>query len=140
MLSDAAKFTKDLSVAGNYSLKEQGQYVTVSFDGGKVVFDKKTGEMISYEKNNCEFINMSPAGDKKGFIPNLVRASLDNDSYGQKEPWAKINLHDAETVVTDFRVVDKLLCIHGFWIIWNHVFYFLSISWHRPGPPPLCNR
>ncbi len=107
VLSDAARFTKGLTIQGKFAIQDENKVVTVSFDDGSVVFDKKTGELISYNKNNCEFINMSPAGHKKGFIPNLVRASLDNDSYGQKEPWAKINLHDADTVLTDFRFVDK---------------------------------
>ncbi len=107
VLSDAARFTKGLTIQGEFAIQDENKVLTVSFDGGSVVFDKKTGELISYNKNNCEFMNMSPAGHKKGFIPNLVRASLDNDSYGQKEPWAKINLHDADTVLTDFRFADK---------------------------------
>ncbi|MBQ4573061.1 MAG: hypothetical protein IJA80_07270 [Clostridia bacterium] len=107
VLSDKARFTKGLSIAGEYSATENNNVVVISFDGGQVAFDKKTGEMTSYVKNGCEFINLNPADGKKGFVPNVVRASLDNDSYGQKEPWAKINLHDADTVVTDFRYVDK---------------------------------
>lgn len=106
VLSDKARFTKGLSIAGVYSYAD-GNNLTVDFEGGKVVFNKKTGEMINYVVNGCEFINLNPADGKKGFIPNIVRASLDNDSYGQKEPWAKIGLHDADTVVTDFRFVDK---------------------------------
>ncbi len=107
VLSDRARFTKNLSIAGKYNYTENDGLVVVEFDDGQVVFDKKTGEMTSYVKNGCEFINSNAADGKKGFVPNLVRASLDNDSYGQKEPWARINLHDADTVVTDFRTVDK---------------------------------
>ena len=107
VLSDKASFTKGLSIAGNYSATEQNNVVVISFDGGQVAFDKKTGEMTSYVKNGCEFINLKPADGKKGFVPNVVRSSLDNDSYGEKKPWAKIKLHDAQTVVTDFRYVDK---------------------------------
>ena len=106
-LSDKARFTNDLSIIGKYNSTESNGMVVIDFDNGKVVFDKKSGEMISYVKNGCEFINSNPADGKKGFIPNVVRASLDNDEFGQKEPWAKIKLHDADTVVTDFRYVDK---------------------------------
>ena len=112
VISDAKKFTKGLSLSGEYSVNEDKKILNVSFDGGKVTFDKTTGELISYVKNNCEFININPADGKKGFVPNLVRASLDNDSYGQKEPWDKINLHDADIVLDDFRFVDKSIYLH----------------------------
>ncbi|MBQ8766227.1 MAG: hypothetical protein IJZ16_05425 [Clostridia bacterium] len=107
VLNDKAKFTKGLTIQGKYAISDENQVLNISFDNGNVAFDKKTGELISYKKNNCEFMNLNPAGDRKGFIPNLVRASLDNDSYGEKEPWAKINLHDADIVLSDFRYVDK---------------------------------
>ena len=107
VISDKARFTKGLSISGAYSINDENKVLTVSFEGGKTVFDKKSGEMIGYSKNNCEFINLNPADNKKGFIPNIIRASLDNDSYGYKEPWAKINLHDADIVLNDFRYVDK---------------------------------
>ncbi len=107
VISDKARFTKGLSIAGAYSVADENKVLTVNFENGKVSFDKKTGEMISYVKNDSEFINLNPADNKKGFVPNIVRASLDNDSYGQKEPWAKINLHDADIVLNDFRFVDK---------------------------------
>ncbi len=107
VLSDAAKFTNDLAIQGEFAISDENKVVTVSFDNGSISFDKKTGEIISYKKNDCEFFNMSPATGKKGFVPNVVRASLDNDSYGQKEPWAKINLHDADIVLSDFRYVNK---------------------------------
>ncbi len=112
VISDAKKFTKGLSLSGEYSVNEDKKILNVSFDGGKVTFDKTTGELISYVKDNCEFININPADGKKGFVPNLVRASLDNDSYGQKEPWDKINLHDADIVLDDFRFVDKSIYLH----------------------------
>ena len=107
VLSDAAKFTKGLAIKGDFAISDENKVLTISFENGSVSFDKKTGELVSYKKNNCEFINTNPATGKKGFMPNVVRASLDNDSYGQKEPWAKINLHDADIVLSDFRYVDK---------------------------------
>ncbi len=107
VISDKARFTKGLSIAGKYRINDESKVLTVDFDDGKISFDKKTGEMISYVKNGSEFINLNPADNKKGFVPNIVRASLDNDSYGDKEPWDKIKLHDADMVLTDFRFVDK---------------------------------
>ena len=107
ILSDSARFTKGLEIKGNFAINDENKILTISFENGNITFDKKTGELVSYKKNGCEFVNINPAGGKKGFLPNVVRASLDNDSYGQKEPWAKINLHDADIVLSDFRYVDK---------------------------------
>ncbi len=107
VLSDSMKFTKGLSIKGDFAISDENNILSVSFDNGNVTFDKKTGELLSYKKNGCEFVNGSPAGGKKGFLPNVVRASLDNDSYGQKEPWAKIELHDADIVLSDFRYANK---------------------------------
>ena len=112
VISDKARFTKGLSLAGSYSVNDDKKVLNINFDGGKITFDKKSGELVSYVKNNCEFININPATGKKGFVPNLVRASLDNDSYGQKKPWDIIKLHDADIVLDDFRFVDKSIYLH----------------------------
>ena len=101
-----------MSLAGSHSVNDDKKVLNINFDGGKITFDKKSGELISYVKNNCEFININPATCKKGFVPNLVRASLDNDSYGQKKPWDIIKLHDADIVLDDFRFVDKSIYLH----------------------------
>ncbi len=112
VISDKARFTKGLSLSGSYSVNDDKKILNINFDGGKLTFDKKSGELISYVKNNCEFININPATGKKGFVPNLVRASLDNDSYGHKKPWDIIKLHDADIVLDDFRFVDKSIYLH----------------------------
>lgn len=112
VISDNAKFTKGLSLSGRYSVNDNKNILNIAFDGGKVTFDKKSGELISYVKNNCEFININPKTGKKGFVPNLVRASLDNDSYGHKKPWDIIKLHDADFVLDDFKFVDKSIYLH----------------------------
>lgn len=112
VISDKARFTKGLSLAGKYTVNDDKKILNVEFDGGKVTFDKTSGELVSYVKNNCEFINLNPAEGKKGFIPNCVRASLDNDSYGQKKPWDIIKLHDANIILDDFKFVDKSIYLH----------------------------
>lgn len=112
VISDNARFTKSLSLAGSYSVNDDKKVLNINFDGGKLTFDKKSGELVSYVKNSCEFININPATGKKGFVPNLVRASLDNDSYGYKKPWDVIKLHDADIVLDDFRFVDKSIYLH----------------------------
>ena len=110
VLSDKVRFLNSNNNAGNVFLSQNGDFLTVNFENGKVIFNKKTGEIISYNKNGYEYININPADGKKGFVPNLVRASLDNDSYGAKEGWEKINLKNASAVCKSFEFVDKSVC------------------------------
>ncbi len=107
VISDKARFApKYPKVVGSVKTSLIKGVYSVEFEGGRVSFDKKTGEMISYTKNDCEFINPCPAGDNKGFIPNLVRASFDNDLMGAPKAWAVIKLHDAKTKLLDMKTAD----------------------------------
>lgn len=103
-LSDNAKFFPANNGAGEVEIITINNDLNIEFDGGKVVFNEKTGEMTSYVKNGCEYLNLNPVDNKKGFMPNIVRASLDNDTYGwPHKPWDLIKLHEAETVLKEFR-------------------------------------
>ncbi len=110
-LNDVKNFVpKSSTTVGKVSTYVKGDILTVEFDNGKVVFNQKTGEMTNYIVNGYEYLNINPADNKKGFVPNLVRASLDNDSYGQKKPWDLIKLHNATTVCKSFDCADKSVC------------------------------
>ncbi len=107
-LSDTAKFLPANAGAGQVSVKEEGNRLEIGFEEGFVVFDSKTGEMLSYNKNGCEYLNSNPADNKKGFAPNITRASLDNDTYGwPHKAWDLIKLHEAETVLKAFTFTDN---------------------------------
>ena len=54
--------------------------ITVSYKGGKAVFDKKQG-LISYKKNDTEYIHQNPIDGQSGFVPHIYRGRLDNDQY-----------------------------------------------------------
>ncbi len=110
VLNDKANFLKPFNNVGKVSTAIKGDNLIVEFENGKVVFNQKTGEMTSYIVNDYEYLNISPADGKKGFVPNLIRASLDNDSYGQKKPWDLIKLHNATTVCKSFEYADKSVC------------------------------
>ncbi len=106
-LSDSAKFLPANAGAGQVEVKSEGNRLEIGFEGGLIVFDSKTGEMLSYKKNGCEYFNLNPADNKKGFAPNITRASLDNDTYGwPHKVWDLIKLHEAETVVKNFKFAD----------------------------------
>lgn len=68
----------------------------VSFDGGSVKFDLKTGEIASYKLGEKELINQSHAAHK-GFIPNIFRAMLDNDRVIIAK-WEKAGYDDIKAI------------------------------------------
>lgn len=107
VLSDVKKYITAESAVGKVSPLLNNDILTVSFDGGYVKFNRQTGEMTEYVKNGKNYLNESPAGGKKGFVPNLTRASLDNDSFGLPKLWAVAGLNDAKTVLKSFSFADK---------------------------------
>lgn len=54
--------------------------ITVHFDNGRALFDKKKG-LISYVKNGVEYLNQTPYDKDNGFVPHIYRGRLDNDQY-----------------------------------------------------------
>lgn len=106
-LCDNAKFKTMPASAGRVETSVKNDLLTIAFSGGQAVFSRRTGEMVSYFKNDCEFLNPCPSGGRKGFLPNLVRASLDNDSYGDKKPWEEIKLSEAKTELKEFKYTDN---------------------------------
>ena len=72
---------------GKVTVLETDESVGISYDDGKIVFSKQTGEMLSYSAKGIELINPSPADGFKGFLPNIYRAPIDNDSHGATTKW-----------------------------------------------------
>ena len=79
--------------------------ITVIFDNGQAVFDKEIG-LTEYTINGYNYLSNNPK-QAKGLLPNLVRASVDNDTFGFKKPWEKIKLNDAKTKVIKFDYSSK---------------------------------
>ncbi len=65
---------QEMPVSGNISLDEKKDQVTICFNGGSVVFSKKSGALMSYMLDGKEMLN-----DINGFVPSIYRAYLDND-------------------------------------------------------------
>lgn len=57
---------------GTLTCKKENGTIVVGFEKGQIVFDGKTGMLISYAVDGKELL-------KKGFAPQLYRAFLDND-------------------------------------------------------------
>lgn len=57
-----------------------GKQITVSYKNGQAVFDKSKG-LVSYIKNNTEYLNQNPIDMQTGFVPHIYRGRIDNDQY-----------------------------------------------------------
>ena len=77
----------------------------ISFENGSISFSNESGMIESYIVNGKELINSSPAF-AKGFIPNIYRAFLDNDTKFRDE-WVKAGYDDYKCICTDFEVEFK---------------------------------
>ncbi len=77
----------------------------INFENGSVSFSNESGMIESYIFNGKEFINDSPAF-AKGFIPNIYRAFLDNDTKYRDE-WIEAGYDDYKCICTDFEVEFK---------------------------------
>lgn len=75
--------------ASEIEVEENDSVLSVSCEGGKVVFDKTTGEMTSLVYGENDFINASPARGKKGFVPQIKRAYHDNEKWCMEKEWRK---------------------------------------------------
>lgn len=62
------------------TVTDNGDFINVEFDNGSAVFDKMNG-LISYRKNDVEYLNQSPYDEQNGFVPHIYRGRLDNDQY-----------------------------------------------------------
>lgn len=77
----------------------------INFENGSVAFSTESGMIESYVVNGKEYINESPAF-AKGFIPNIYRAFLDNDTK-YRDKWIKAGYDDYKCICTDFEVEFK---------------------------------
>lgn len=107
VLNDVKKYVPLNNEIGKVTPEFKNDMLTVFFEGGHVKFNKQTGEMTEYVKGGKEYLNATPAGANKGFMPNVTRASLDNDSFGIPKLWAVSGIKDAKTVLKSFDYADK---------------------------------
>lgn len=73
-------------------LNEQDGKFVLSSPDCTVIFDKASGVMESYKAFGKERLNVLPAGGVAGFVPNIYRAPIDNDSYAWTPKWDRKKL------------------------------------------------
>ncbi len=84
------------------ALASDGCVSEISFNNGSVSFSNSTGMIESYCINGKEMINQN-AAYAKGFLPNIFRALLDNDTkYG--DDWVEAGYDDYSCVLADYEV------------------------------------
>lgn len=80
------------------TVMESNDSIGIAYTDGKIVFSKATGELLSYTADCREIINSDPADKIKGFVPNIFRAPVDNDSHGGTTKWNAKRLEKAQPV------------------------------------------
>ena len=73
-------------------LNEQDGKFVLSSPDCTVIFDKTSGAMESFNAFGKERLNVLPAGGISGFVPNIYRAPIDNDSYAWAPKWDRKKL------------------------------------------------
>ena len=106
ILQDVARETK-VPVSKKLTVMETPESVGISFENGKAVFNKTTGELASYTYDGKELINSMPAGGTKGFLPNVYRAPIDNDSHGAAPKWSVKKLENAKPEFVSLAFENK---------------------------------
>lgn len=86
---------------GKITLTSDSESSKVDFDNGSVIFSAESGMIESYVINGKEMINASPAF-AKGFLPNIYRAFLDNDTHYRDE-WVAAGYDDYNCICSDFE-------------------------------------
>ena len=95
-------FEYDIEIGSKISAETENGMLSVIFENGKAVFNGRSGELCSYEKDGKELLNISP-DDDKGFNPNLFRALIDNDS-ANREKWINGGLDKLKKSLLDFNI------------------------------------
>ncbi len=103
-LKEEYEFIKNKS-KDKLALSSDGEISTINFNGGSVSFSNASGMLESYVVNGKELINSTPAF-AKGFLPNIYRAVLDNDTRFRDE-WIEAGYDDYKCICTDFEVELK---------------------------------
>ncbi len=93
----------EFEIGDKISAEIYDNIITVKFDNGFVKFSDEDGQLLNYCVDKKEYINQTPAGNVKGFLPNLWRAFLDNDHY-PKRLWKQSGLDKMKSVAADIIV------------------------------------
>lgn len=103
LIRDASLEFVELTTSKKAKIKKQkGELLTISFDGGEIIFDKTKGEIIKLSQAEEVIID-------GGFALSFARAYIDNDKKPQiRSKWDAIDLHHLQTKVVSVEFVKEL--------------------------------
>lgn len=93
------------------SLAKSGEQYTITSDLCRVVFSCETGALESYQVGGKERLNTLPAAGKTGFVPNIYRVPIDNDSYAWTPKWNRKKLALIHPVFVGMDAKEKEDCV-----------------------------
>lgn len=96
-----------LKTGGSVDLKNDGNTVNAVTENGFVSFDADNGDITRIVFKGRDYLNTSPAGHFNGFLPNIYRAALDNDSTEGNGRWFKLGIEDTEFVLKGFEITEN---------------------------------
>lgn len=101
----------EFNISLNESIKKpsfelQNNIVNIKGKNFTILFNQKTGSLSSYIVNDKELINTKPFAGKLGFIPNIYRASIDNESYAWHPKWNRKKLSKVKSVFVSMNTKE----------------------------------
>ncbi len=96
---------------GSVILKNSGNTVAAVTENGYVSFDADSGEVTEIKYKGKDYLNTTPACHTNGFLPNIYRAALDNDSTEGNGRWFKLGIEDTEFVLKGFEITENSDCV-----------------------------
>lgn len=84
--------------AENLQLSEENGKYKITSSVCTLCFNQKSGALESYRVGDKERLNQNPANGKLGFVPNIYRAPIDNDSYAWHPKWDRKKLPKVKPV------------------------------------------
>ncbi|MBQ5994532.1 MAG: DUF4981 domain-containing protein [Clostridia bacterium] len=89
------------------TLLESDDNFGISYKYGRIVFSKSSGEIIDYTYKDRQLFNTRPADNIRGFVPNIYRAPLDNDSHGNTPKWSAELLSESKALFDGIAVENR---------------------------------
>ncbi|MGN0521268.1 MAG: glycoside hydrolase family 2 TIM barrel-domain containing protein, partial [Eubacterium sp.] len=102
LIISKAKIKKADKMSKPAQVSVTGNTITVDFNGGSALFDRKKG-LFSYKKKGVEYFNTTPFDKEYGFVPHIYRGRLDNDQY-MVIFWKIIGLETAKANLVSCKV------------------------------------
>lgn len=97
--------------SGKPVLSETDKAYRITTADGAVEFSKDSGALCEYTADGLQLVNLSPAGDFIGPVPNIHRAPLDNEAFNGLPKWSRGRLAEIVPVLRSLSAAGEKNCI-----------------------------